>query len=211
MTLVVLLISILVLIAANALLIRRRNVRRHRLKVQRNAHSPEPLVIRTATIADDMVPLLNQLELDGARIDIVGGDGYYLMSSNGSRLKQGIEGWIGAGATVSYYLVRPSDDAREAFDALASANKGRFSLTDLSGIRSDSSGPIVDEMRNRHPTLVRMRSGERAMWVEYMHPDQSSVAYNVKYVSPEAMADDKEQVEFQRYETDLAQLAALAS
>jgi len=165
----------------------------------RTAHFWRAMHLGTATIAHDMMPLLRQLDLRGAKITIVGGDGAYASSRCKAVLLDGLCDLIERGAQITYILTAPNEVAVQALRKAMKDHDKVFKLFEVPVSPEDKDG--LGRYRNFHPTLVEM-VGSNAMWVEGEHPDDSTEAYEVVYVSSNAMTPERES-EFQSYKNDI--------
>ena len=191
---------------ANSIFLRQRKAVRKSQQSFSSIDLSRPLILRAATVADDMFPIMSHLKLQGSTIEVVGGDGEYIVMDNGIRLIDGIKEWISAGATVKYFLVCPSARALERFRELSHEVGENFELVVL------AQGCEAFGFETLHPTLVHLANGGgNAMWVEYNHPANSKIAYNVKFVGPGAMTSKTESTEFARYSNILNEFEKIAA
>ena len=181
---------------------------------QRRLHKAqsEPLFIAAANAASDLRPLVLHLnDLNGAVIQMFGADGSYITSENGRNLKQAICAWVKRGAKVKYLLAEPKADVSQQLLGVQ-ARVGERNLEVLvpkQSMKLDAkTKQLLGKYRTLHPTLIFLPRGGQAMWVEGLHQRNSSVAYNVTYVSPEVMRTDSERRrEFSRYNDDLSTIS----
>ena len=164
-----------------------------------------PVRYSTATIARDLVPHVATLDLSDAQITILGVDAAYLGDRlKGSYFASGLEMWVKGGATIRYLLLDESScDPRSLIDL-----KGRLgdSLEVLFFNRQDCTPEaleIADRFEHLHPTLIDLSGSKKAFWVEYDHPRGSTIAYDAKFVSPVAIADELEENEYLTYQRQL--------
>ena len=190
---------------------------RLQVKLQRDSYSPKPIRIRSATIAEDLVPLLDKLLDKSCKISIVGSDGYYALSKNKRVWLNGLKKWLNRGVEINYILVKPNQEARSEYEKLQREFPNSFYLcsVDKPGIDDISFTGIDNEKDSYvtlHPTLVYRHNPDsadlhgkitpEAMWIEYFHPLESHYAYNIEYVSPRAM-NSKYQEIFRKFEKDI--------
>lgn len=171
---------------------------------RKKASLTEEIFLTEATAAQDLVDMFLAIDksstcsLKGAGITIFGGDGRYIVSPNGDKLTKGIETWVEKGARIRYVLLEADPSVRSQFQELI-ADIGADNLDvlifneDTDGAKSmregtDSLDKLKEKMRTFHPTLFCGEEGQKAMWVEGLHPPNSTVAYNVTYASPDVMS-----------------------
>ncbi len=165
-----------------------------------------------ATIAYDMVPRVNQLNLKGAKLKILGYDCSYINDpQKGAYFRDALKHWISEGAEILYILLEKDSLPRTIFDQLERIRQesgGKFSFLKYN---SETATTEVEEIATRferlHPTLITTQEGP-CFWVEYDHPQNSSVAYNAKFVSPLAMKVRDELNEYRIYERQIEILSS---
>jgi hypothetical protein len=158
-----------------------------KMKRERSVDGTDPLLLQTASIAKDLVPLVEKLRIGKGEITIVGGDGSYLTNKRtSSYFVKAISNWLSQGVKVKYILVCPSDKARGEFYKLEQKLEN-FEVSAVNGDCEIDTSEFVEKFRNSHPTLLTAEDGRRAMWLEGIHPDGSEYAYNIKFVPPNAM------------------------
>ena len=198
----------LVPLAGYLLAIRADNRAISRAKRKRDGNGAAVLSMSVVTIADDLVPLIRQLDnLKGGRIRVVGNDGRYIVKRNGRSWRDGILEWTGAGLEVSYVLLGPGEGvrrellhlSRETDERNAGEGQGRLRVYVLRDKCSEEAVSIADELRTFHPTLFAGADGRKAMWLEGIHEADAEYAYNVRYVSPSAMSGELEE-EYREYD-----------
>jgi hypothetical protein len=182
-------------------------------KRNRDPNAENPIVLEAATIADDLVPLATPQIGPGSIVKILGFDGFYLASKNGPVLSTGFDAWMKAGAQIRYLLLgSPDEVSRNRLKQIRDRYPNNFFPIE---IPSTERGPGRDDeskcerYQTFHPTLFS-NGDRRAMWVERLHNPHSEFAYNVKFVSPLAMAAPDERAEFDKYNHDFDELAAIA-
>ncbi|MDJ0824813.1 MAG: hypothetical protein QNJ16_04855 [Rhodobacter sp.] len=154
----------------------------------------EELHLKSASIASDLAPLFSRLDMSGAKISVVGGDGSYIRSSRRRQMRRMVRSWTKAGAHVTYILHDPSKRTETLFSEFAeqiSTSGHAGSLTVVLApkeCRNDESAVLLADYRNHHPTVYVGPSG-RALWLEGLHPDNSVFAYNIRYIPPSAVTE----------------------
>lgn len=175
-----------------------------KLRNRRSRYPQRTVRIPVAQIANDLVPLVNELPLKKGTLQFVGYDGGYILGKNRNLWKDSLLEWLKKGLNVEYLLVAPSEEVIEAFRRIKEETKkeiGQLSIfkciepaEELSESKKD-----WEQLKTCHPTLfVGDDKTTRAMWIEGNHPIGSEFAYDVTYVPPDAM-DDKQNEKFERY------------
>ena len=167
----------------------------HAKKWQRDAFAPGVIFIDVTQIATDLVPLMRQLVRDHGKdlqVRTFGVDGAYFATFTAWLWNWMIKRSLRKGARVEYVLCEELDSkARQSLSKLLnwSSSKGHeLYVHVLPASRADAVDAQLSEMRTRHPTLFTLPNGSRAMWLEGKHREGGKYAYNVRYVSPRAMA-----------------------
>lgn len=151
------------------------------------------LHLNSAGIATDLAPLSDGLDLSGAVVTIVGGDGSYLLSKRGNQLRRMLSEWARAGATIEYILLASNDDVQDAFIELSKKiqkeGKGRLSIFRFPNSENLDNAELgklelKEKFLEMHPTLFVTKHGP-AIWLERLHPAGSLYAYNVTFVAPQ--------------------------
>ena len=200
-------------VLAGAVAERREDRRIEKIRKRRLGRLREPVRIRVAQIASDLVPLIDELPPRARQngvLRIVGYDGNYIRGRNGNLLKKAFVRWIREGLTVEYILTNPDTDAGSAYSTLLSQEDeaarprlrvlcvGKYEREDF-----ENRGIDLESLKSKHPTLFYSRTGDsakedektiKAMWIEEDHEPGSNVAYDVTYVSPDAMGDEEEEL-----------------
>ena len=158
--------------------------------------------IPVAQIANDLVPLVNELPLKKGTLQFVGYDGGYILGKNRNLWKDSLLEWLKKGLNVEYLLIAPSEEVIEAFRRIKEETKkeiGQLSIFKYIEPTKMSEKKDWEQLKTCHPTLfVGDDKTTRAMWIEGNHPIGSEFAYDVTYVPPDAM-DDKQNEKFERY------------
>ena len=134
-----------------------------------------------ATVADDLFPVTSKLDLDGAHISVMSGDGSYILLPKHEKLKAGLKDWCARGASIDYILTSAKPQVKQAFATLKAEIGAQFNLIDASGCHGKY------DFTHLHPTLFHLKNNENAMWLESEHPSNSMVAYGVTYLPPGSM------------------------
>ena len=180
----------------------------------------EKIFLSEATVAQDLVPMLLAIDkspncsLQGASITIFGNDGRYIVSRNGDMLAKGIEKWVEKGARVRYVLLEADPSVRRKFqDRMSDIGPDKLEVLVLNNEeegtaslpkRSEDLDKLRERMRTFHPTLFLGKEGQKAMWIEGLHLPNSTVAYNVTYVSPGVMSTSSELTkQYDSYKRDI--------
>lgn len=170
------------------------------------SNSDTAVILPEATVADDLFPITSKLALKDATVTVVGGDGNYITLDNAAKLKQGLRAWCEAGATINYVLVCPTADATREFELLRDELGKSFKLQLIEPCDK------LSEFETTHPTLFELHDGAKALWLESDHPKNSSIAYGVKYVSPNAMKNEPAHLKtFHMYLNKIEQIPMLAA
>lgn len=179
-------------------------------KWRRDAFGHEVIFIGVTQIATDLVPLMWKLvgkygkEL---QIRTFGVDGAYFASLTAWLWNFAIRHALRRGVQVEYVLGQEEMDpkAKKSLSKLAgwSSSKGYSLRVYVLRSKPSASEACLKEMRTRHPTLFTAPRNVRAMWLEGKHKEGGTYAYNVRYVSPQAMSGKWEK-EFVRQSDRLA-------
>ncbi|MEL6641359.1 MAG: hypothetical protein AAFP98_08620 [Pseudomonadota bacterium] len=185
-TLLGFLVSVFALILANTFFA----LKERRMKATRSVEGTDPLLIKVASIAKDLSPLIDKLHIGRGQIVIVGGDGSYLMNDRTARyFKRSLSRWLKQGLDICYILTC-ADRATELRFADLCSDKDfpGLKVYSVKETRSSLEAVFCKRYRNFHPTLIETEDHRRAIWLEGDHPDNSEFAYNIKFVSPTAMS-----------------------
>lgn len=196
-----------------------REVRR-RNRPKRPANADFVLSIPSVTIADDLIPLIDDLiaEFPPAgekRLQVMGGDGKYITLANGEQWRNGIRSWTDKGLNVDYILLDADEEVIRELKGLqfeCQQNLGDFSVSVLNRDKATGIGKLVEGLKTRHPTLFFGPGNERAMWIEGNHPEESEFAFDVSYVSPRAMErHETARSLFEKYQSEIDSIAPFCS
>jgi hypothetical protein len=162
----------------------------------------------SAACSTDMAPRFEALDMQGAKVRIVGGDGTYFCSDNRKRLSALLKQTVGRGASVEYYLINPVPAALDAIVDLGLDRIERLNFFAFDMGRADEAAlALAKTLETKHPTTIEMRNGN-ALWLEGNHPPKSHHAYGVVYIPPLAMSgSNKELFEISSSEIDGLALA----
>lgn len=160
------------------------------------------------TISAQLVPHIDALDLqDEATILVWGWDSHYFSSGKRSKFScKALERWLSRGATITYVFASPNSTVPAALDALAESSAGKLKVHRISMNELDDVGQrIALRFKSLHPTLINLGGNRgKAMWVEYNHPEGSSVAYDVQFYSPQALNSSMALAEFAAYERQIS-------
>ena len=172
---------------------------------RRPSNGPDPIYIQRVFVATDLVPLISGLEKEGisfcgSQLWIFGSDGRYVVKNKKKRWRRQLSEWSAKGLHIKYILLDADNDVRDEIRALKDMMVGRFDAVCL------NKGAVPDlarELETCHPTLFVGSHNKNAAWIERLHPRDSAYAYNVKYVSPNAMRATRERAAFDEYKHKL--------
>ncbi len=192
-----------------------------------------PIKIREARIASDLAPFIDNLPVEARKsgvLRIVGYSGSYISSRKGNLLRRLLVRWIREGLRVKYILTDPDLDpgVEDAYTRLRNrlekdgdATRDRLQVLcvrkdaeDEDFKRHGIDRESLERLERKHPTLFHgsvggSADGEKkilkAMWIEEIHEPGSSVAYDVTYVSPDAMGNAEEK-EYESYSREIKSL-----
>lgn len=182
---------------------RRQERRKSRLRDYKSAGR-----LSSAYAASDLVPwVLDMGDLKGCRIQVLGGDGTYINQENGHVWSDGLEEWTKRGLDVDYILLGADEPTRQQYIRLmnklnrdGSARLRVMVARKPVGGYPDGVKETEEDLHTCHPTLLYgSDDSKRAMWIEGDHQPHSEFAYDVWYVPPNAMNDDRK-AEFEHYE-----------
>ena len=184
-------------------MVEKRQAERKRINESRTG----PLFIHAANAVSDLRPLVRSLgDLHGGNMEIVGGDGRYIVRKSKDELESAIREWIAAGMNVKYVLTNASNEVQDKFRILIhDFGEDHLQVWVRNGrkVPEEALG-LFEKLRTFHPTLISLPRERKAMWLEGLHRDDSSVAYDVIFVSPEVMAaNDAYQTKFMNYKGEI--------
>lgn len=159
-----------------------------------------------AGVTGKMAPRMGRYITEGSTVYIVGNDGRYTEKKRGKFWIKTIESWLESGASITYILTDADEVSRKKFEAIAKAypdNHFRYcELADVSEADEDIS-KLIKKYYEYHPTLIETSKGDRAMWLEGYHPEDSEYAYDINFITPaKANSDDR----FDKIKGDLEKL-----
>lgn len=181
---------------------------RHLEKERRPSNGPNPIYIQRVAVASHLIPLIGGLEKEGipfhdSQLWIFGSDGRYVVKSKRKQWRKKLCDWSARGLHIKYILLDADEEVRGELLSLKSKMIGKFDATCLAkGTDLD----IAHELQTCHPTLFIGSGNKNAAWIERLHPRNSAYAYDVKYVSPNAMLASRERTEFEVYKRKLETL-----
>lgn len=171
-------------------------------KKQRPSNGPDPIYIQRVSVATDFTPLISGLEnsvpFKDSQLWIFGSDGRYVVKKK--KWRNDLSDWSAKGLHIKYILLDADQEVREEVRNLKDELVGKFDAVCLAeGVDRRN----LRELETCHPTLFIGPDNKCAAWIERLHPRDSVYAYDVKYVSPNAMLADRERAEFERYKRKL--------
>lgn len=171
----------------------------------RDSDSPDEYTISVAGVSGDLVPLVSGITHHaGACIELFGEDGAYVqLDRKGKEWLTGMKRWIAEGWKVTYTILYPDETTKGMFLKLMEDVEEDALVVYVVDHESDISEvkDLIEERRTFHPNLIYNGAGGKGMWVEGTHMAGSEYAYNVEYVSPNAMTPQRQR-EFERYEKE---------
>ena len=173
-------------------------------KRRRPSNGPDPIYIQRVSVATDFTPLISGLEssvpFKGSQLWIFGSDGRYVVKKKKKKWRSELSNWSAKGLHIKYILLDADQEVREEVRDLKNELVGEFDAVCLAeGVDRSH----VRELETCHPTLFIGSNNRCAAWIERLHPRDSVYAYNVKYVSPNAMLANRERAEFEAYKRKL--------
>lgn len=147
-----------------------------------------------ADIASILVPLVDYTGIDKGTIQIVGGDGRYLIGQKKDKLTDAIKRWTTEKKKqyrVRYILVSPHHEAIRKLEELRGELGDHLEVLVLSCTNKNlpkKARRLKDVLTTCHPILIWSDDGKRkAMWIEGNHPREEDVSYNNRWIPPAAM------------------------
>lgn len=189
----------------------RQKQRKQKVRKIRLADYNSSGTLASAYAASDLVPwVLGMDDLRGGRIQVLGGDGTYINQEKGFVWSDGLEAWLKEGLDVDYILLNIDEPTREQYRHLLNKLNGgdNARLRVIVAQKPNGGYPegvrgTEEDLRTCHPTLLYgSDQGRRAMWIEGDHQPNSEYAYDVSYVPPNAMNDERKR-EFMHYESQV--------
>lgn len=92
--------------------------------------------------------------------------------------------WTGSGLKITYILLEADADVRETLLDLKERIGDGF---DAFILKEGAIEDHVRPLRTYHPTLFIGANGKNAAWIEGWHPPESTYAYDITYIPPNAM------------------------
>lgn len=183
-------------------------------RFMRPLNSDKLLRIRVARIASDLIPLVqglkvkDHLKLNSTEMWLLGSDGrYFLKGSKGERWAKQLRAWCDDGLNIKYILLGIEDEVRERLRSLdLPTDRMAFLVADEAKLGDDKG--LLARFETEHPTLFISEGGSPiAAWIEGMHARDSDLAYDVVFISPNAMRSHHEQrSRCERYKRELTRL-----
>ena len=168
-------------------------------KWARPANGNDPLYIRRTRVSTDLVPLINGLAksgvpFDGSELWVFGSDGRYIVNNDKGPWRKAFDRWARDGLTIRFIFLEADDEVRNALAELKRTLKGSFHATALT---PGAIPAVARELDTYHPTLFLAKC-HSAAWIEGLHHRNSLCAYDVEYISPNAMTEWPEKHELFR-------------
>lgn len=177
---------------------------RHLEKGRRPPNGSDPLYMQRVSVATDLTPLIRGLAASvpfkGSELWIFGCDGRYVVKNKRKRWRKELSAWAAQGLYIKYILL---DADQEVCDEIAKLQDKMQGKLDAVRLLEGSLPDLASELETCHPTLFIGPDNGNAAWIERLHPRDSTFAYDVKYVSPNAMLDRRERAEFEAYKRKL--------
>lgn len=170
--------------------------------------------LNRAYTATGLVPwVLGMGDLKGCRIQVWGSDGTYINQENGDVWSNGLRAWIERGLDVDYLLLTVDEPTRQRYIALMNElNRDGDVRLRVKVVQTPEHGypddvtETVEDLHTCHPTLLYGSNQDKwAMWIEGDHQPNSKLAYDVWYVPPKAM-DNERKTEFKHYEDQIEKI-----
>jgi len=174
-----------------------------------------------ASASKDLMPIITRLgtkplwgrkvapiPLCGSKLLVFSGDGSYMLTGNGTRWREKIVEWATQGLDVKYILLQADDAVKAKFrrlvadvDAADSGAAGGIEVVVLCPEGRKALGDeVVSKLETVHPTLVIGGNGRNAAWIEGHHEPGSEFAYDISYLSPDELDNNKSARDrFERY------------
>lgn len=154
----------------------------------RPANGRDPIYIRSASISTDLVPLIDGLRrrgvpFGGSELWVFGSDGRYIVNNDNGPWRRAFGNWARSGLKIKFIILEADDDVRAALCELKQALEGSFDATVLD---RGAIPEVARSLETYHPTLF-LAKGNNAAWIERLHHRNSLRAYDIEYISPEAM------------------------
>ena len=157
----------------------------------RPANGTDPIRIRRTRVSSDLVPLISGLAkcgipFKGSQLWIFGSDGRYIVNNDKGPWRQAFNEWAGRGLKIRFIILEADDDVRKMLCNLKEDLKDSFDATVLN---ENAIPAVARELETYHPTLFLGEDDNKAAWIEGLHHRNSIRAYDVEYISPNAMQE----------------------
>lgn len=176
-------------------------------KVRRPSNGLSPIYIQRVSAATDLTPLIRGLgesvPFKGSRLWIFGSDGRYLVKNKKKRWRKELSDWVAQGLHITYILLDADQEVRDEIGKLKGEMDKVDGGFDAVCLAKGAIPHIARALETCHPTLFIGSNNKDAAWIERLHPRDSIYAYDVKYVSPNAMLASREREEFDTYKCKL--------
>lgn len=181
----------------------------------RSIEEASPIKIPIAMIAQDMVPLVSQLQISKeTEMFIIGNDADYTTTITGHLLIDGLENWLETGATINYFLLSDIKGINGDLNELSKKYPMNFLVYRMSNLDNELKlkvQNIAGKLGLAHPTIIKKSQSGNAMWLENDHPLGSKYAFNIKFYTPKSLTIAKYFDVFKKYDEIVAELFGLVA
>lgn len=172
----------------------------------RDSNSSVKITFSQTGVSGDLVPLISNIkhEAGKSRIELFGEDGGYIqLARKGNDWTEGMRRWIDEGWRLTYTILFPDETTKRLLlDFMEDVGQGALIVYMVDDEKDTSEvEDLIEERRTFHPNLIYDGRDGKGMWVEGTHMAGSEYAYNVDYVSPNAMTTQLQR-EFDQYEAE---------
>ena len=164
-------------------------------RYSRPSNGIDAVRIACASISSDLIPLIDGLPkadvpFQGSKLCLFGNDGRYFVKKNGKRWRKKLIQWGNKGLEIEYILLDADTAVREEMRNLKEQLGDKFEAI----LADDSLSGYLEEngLLTFHPTLFFGPNEQKAAWLEGRHEKDSEFAYNVLYLSPNAVLNRQE-------------------
>ena len=183
---------------------------RHLEKERRPSNGPDPIYIQRVSVATDLTPLIRGLEenvpFKDSELWIFGSDGRYVVKNKRKRWRRELSDWVAKGLRIKYILLDADQEVRDEIVKLKENMDKMGGGFEAVRLAEGAVPDLAHELETCHPTLFIGPNNRSAAWIERLHPRDSVYAYDVKYVSPNAMLAGRERAEFEAYKRKLKKI-----
>jgi hypothetical protein len=141
---------------------------------------PKSEFLFTAGVSTQMIPRFNPYLKHADTLFIVGGDGAYFTKSKGKAWCDWLMKTASKGIKIKYIFVEMSDQCE-----LLLQHKCRHENIEIYTLKNDQP-TFYEKYLTYHPTLLESDDKQsRLIWLEHNHPQNSSNAYSINFVTTE--------------------------